>query len=248
MARILEVLKEAPRRCSYLEDEQATLIHRILLDVDEDELEHLLVRGWRRFGPDYFRPACPRCSACLPTRIPTATFQPSKSQRRARKACEGLYVLEQPAPVCDPERLALYNLWHAHRERERGWDDGHIDERGYRMQFSFPHPAARELTYIDPASHKIVGVALCDETPAAWSAIYFFYHPDWAAKSIGTANVVTQIELAQRRGIPHVYLGFRVDACKSLAYKAAFRPQEVLVGLPDDDEAPRWEEAPPRAP
>jgi arginyl-tRNA--protein-N-Asp/Glu arginylyltransferase len=42
-----------------------------------------------------------------------------------------------------------------------------------------------------------------------------------------------------------VYLGFRVDACPSLAYKASYRPQEVLSGLPEDDEEPLWELALP---
>lgn len=219
-------------------------MHRIMLDVSADELERLLLRGWRRFGPDYFRPDCAGCSACLPTRVDTARFRPNKSQRRARKACSGLYVLEQPAPVFDRERLALYNRWHEQREHARGWDEARITENGYRLQFAFPHPAARELTYVDPETSRIVGVALCDETPAAWSAIYFFYDPDWADRSIGTANVVYQIELAQRRGIPFVYLGFRVDACPSLAYKAAFQPQERLDGLPGDDEEPRWVPAP----
>ena len=96
--------------------------------------------------------------------------------------------------------------------------------------------------YLDPDTKKIVGVALCDETELAWSAIYFFYHPDWAKHSIGTANIVFQVELARSRAIPYVYLGYRVDGCPSLAYKASFRPQERLVGWPEFREQPVWEE------
>ena len=83
--RVLEVLREEPRECSYLADKTATLDHRILVDVTAVELETMLERGWRRFGPDYFRPACGGCTSCIPTRVPTATFCPSKSQQRARK-------------------------------------------------------------------------------------------------------------------------------------------------------------------
>ena len=39
-------------------------------------------------------------------------------------------------------------------------------------------------------------MGLSDETPRAWSAIYFFYDPAYAHLSLGTANVVVQIELA----------------------------------------------------
>jgi arginine-tRNA-protein transferase len=239
MARQLQHLVEQPRTCSYLDDRDATLEHRVMLDVTIEETEALLARGWRRFGPDYFRPACHACSECVPTRIPTATFAPSKSQRRAREKCKALERRLGP-PVFDEERLALYHLWHASRERVRGWSDATLDERAYKLQFAMPHPAAREITYVEPGSGRIVGVALCDETPNAWSAIYFFYHPDWARGSIGTANIVYQIELARSRGIAHVYLGFRVTECPSLAYKASFRPQERLVGWPSFRDAPRW--------
>ncbi len=239
MARQLEHLVEEPRECSYLSNRQASLEHRILLDVTELETEALLVRGWRRFGPDYFRPQCGGCSDCIPTRIPTLEFRPSKSQRRARAKCSGL-ELRIGAPIVDDERLALYHAWHASREEVRGWDEAELDERSYRIQFAMPHRAAREIAYYEPETERLVGVALCDETPNAWSAIYFFYHPDWANASIGTANVVFQVEIARRLSIAHVYLGYRVDECPSLAYKAGFRPQERLVGWPDFGEEPRW--------
>ena len=57
MARTLRHLVEAPRGCSYLDGQVASLEHRIMLDVSPAELEALLDRGWRRFGVDYFRPA-----------------------------------------------------------------------------------------------------------------------------------------------------------------------------------------------
>lgn len=237
--RTLDVLKEEPRPCSYLQDRSATLEHRILVDVTPLELQALLEHGWRRFGPDYFRPACAGCSQCIPTRVPTATFRPSKSQSRARKKAIGLEVRVGP-PRFDDERLALYHRWHRHRESIRGWDEAGLTERGYRLQFAFPHAAAREISYIDPSSGRLVGVGLCDETPGAWSAIYFFYEPSLANLSIGTANVVIQIEIARMRQIPHVYLGYRVEDCPSLAYKGTFRPQERLIGLPADDEEPEW--------
>ena len=52
--------------------------------------------------------------------------------------------------------------------------------------------------------------------------------------------MITQIEIARAQGKPYVYLGYRVDACASLKYKAAFHPQEELVGRPLDFEDPVW--------
>ena len=242
MARQLEHLVEDPRPCSYLDDRNASLEHRVLLGVSVDETEALLTRGWRRFGPDYFRPQCGTCSECVPTRVVVSEFEPSKSQRRAAAKCKGLDVEVGP-PQCDAERLDLYHAWHAARERDRGWDGAQLDERTYRLQFAMPHPAALEIAYTEPQTKRLVGIALADRTAHCLSAIYFFYAPEWARASIGTANVVFHIELARRLEIPHVYLGYRVDDCPSLAYKATFRPQERLVGWPSFDEEPVWEPA-----
>ena len=130
MARLLKHLVEAPRACSYLPDTVASLEHRLMLDVGPDELDRLLERGWRRFGPDYFRPACPACSKCVPTRLPVASFAPTRSQRRARRKAEGLRVMVGP-PQVDDERLSLYALWHQDREAAREWSPSVLDEHEY---------------------------------------------------------------------------------------------------------------------
>jgi arginyl-tRNA--protein-N-Asp/Glu arginylyltransferase len=244
MARLLQHVVEAPRPCSYLERETARLEHRVMLDTTAEELEDLLEHGWRRFGPDYFRPRCSPCDSCVPTRIPVDAFTPSKSQRRARRNVAALRAMLGP-PRVDPARLELHRVWHAEREQARAWTPGRIDERDYFLQFAFPHPAGREIAYYDDeAGGRLVGVAICDETPRAWSLVYFFYDPVYARLSLGVANVVFSIELAKTRSIPYVYLGYRVTECPSLRYKATFRPREELVGRPGEGETPRWVRAP----
>jgi arginine-tRNA-protein transferase len=240
MARLLKHLVEAPRACSYLPDTLAALEHRLMLDVRPDELERLLERGWRRFGPDYFRPACPGCSACVPTRLPVADFAVTRSQRRARRKAEGLRVMVGP-PRVDDERLALYHLWHRGREAAREWAPSSLGAQEYAVQFAFPHPCAREVAFYDDArAGRLVGVSICDETPRAWSLVYFFYDPAYAAASLGVANVVLGVEIAAQRKIPYVYLGYSVAECASLKYKGAFGPREELRGWPRAGEAPAW--------
>ncbi|MCE9666536.1 arginyltransferase [Myxococcus stipitatus] len=247
MAILLAHEVEEPRPCSYLPDRQASLENLVLRDVTPEEYEHLLVRGWRRFGPVYFRPACAACRECVSVRLPVAEFHPNRSQRRARAACAGLRV-EVGAPRVDEERLALYRAWHGERETTREWSPSPLTVRDYSLQFSFPHPSAREVAWYDDAvagEPRLVALGLCDETPRAWSAVYFFYDPAYAHLSLGTASVVFQVELARQRGIPHVYLGYRVEGCASLRYKGNFRPHEVLTERPALDEAPAWGPASP---
>lgn len=242
MARLLGHEIEAPRPCSYLPDQRSEMEQMVLDGVTPEEYEHLLVRGWRRFGPVYMRPACSVCQECVSLRIPTADFRPSDSQRRARAACAHFRVEVGP-PRVDEERLALYRAWHAEREGSREWSPSPLSGQDYFLQFAFPHPSVREVAYYDDTAEggpKLVGLGICDELPHAWSAVYFFYEPAYAKCSPGVANVVFQVELARARGIPHVYLGYRVQDCASLRYKGNYRPHELLEGRPALDEAPRW--------
>lgn len=87
-------------------------------------------------------------------------------------------------------------------------------------------------------------MGIADETPQALSLVYCFHEPARAGLSLGTANVLAGMEYARSHGLPHVYLGYRVEDCASLRYKGRFRPQERLHGRPDFGEVPRWVLAP----
>lgn len=239
MSRLLQHLVEAPRACSYLAAETACLEHRVLLEVTAEEFDAMLARGWRRFGPDYFRPAC-ACRGCISSRIVTTNFTPTKSQRRARRNAEGLRVTVG-APRVDDDRLALYHAWHGQREDSRDWAPSRLAAREYFLQFAFPHPCAREVAFFDDEhGGRLVGIGICDETPRALSLVYFFFDPTYASSSLGIANVVIGVEIAAQRGLPYVYLGYRVAGCPSLHYKGAFNPREELDGRPGPDDEPRW--------
>src|SRR4051812_13417899 len=181
--------------------------------VGLDEHEALLLRGWRRMGPFYFRPACAGCLECVSLRLPVASFIPTASQRRAARRARR-FELRMGAPGVDAERLALYARWHAAREERRGWRPSPITAEDYALQFAYPHVAARELSLWEGG--RLLAVSLCDVSPRVWSAIYFFHDPDVARLSPGVANVMASVEWAGRRSIPHVYLGYRVLGCASM--------------------------------
>jgi arginine-tRNA-protein transferase len=227
--RILERFVEKPRGCAYLPDQRASLDVRVMVDVTGEDTDALLELGWRRFGPIYFRPACPACAECVSLRVVVDRFAPSKSQRRAWRACARLRRAVG-TPIVDDARLALYAKWHAGREQARGWEPNAQSRDRYALEFAYPHPCAREAAfYDDDDGGRLVGVGLFDATPRALSAAFFFHDPDYARLSLGTANVLALLDEARASGRPHVYLGYRVAGCPSLQYKAAFRPHEVLT-------------------
>jgi arginyl-tRNA--protein-N-Asp/Glu arginylyltransferase len=237
---LIERVVEKPHACAYLAAERASLEVRVMLDVGAADMQALLERGWRRFGPMYFRPACSTCAECVSLRILATHMAHSKSQRRAARACARLRRVVG-IPLVDAERLALYGKWHRGREQARGWDPNPQTRERYAIEFAFPHPCAREAAfYDDEAGGKLVGVGLFDETPAALSAAFFFHDPAYAHMSLGTANVLALVADARASGRAHVYLGYRVAGCASLRYKASFRPHEALSGRPALDESPAW--------
>jgi arginine-tRNA-protein transferase len=90
-------------------------------------------------------------------------------------------------------------------------------------------------------------VALVDILPRAVSAVYAFYEPAQRRRALGVYSILCQIELARSRGIPDVYLGYRVTGNESMRYKAKYRPHELLVGRPEFNDQPDWLPDEPRA-
>jgi arginine-tRNA-protein transferase len=236
--RLLQHRIAGPEPCPYLPGLSSTTETLLMTGVSPQELERLLERGWRRFGPVYFRPVCASCAECVSLRVPVQGFAPSQNLKRVAKRSGHLRV-QVGVPEVDDARLDLYRRWHASREEERGWKPDRIGAESYAMQFCFPHPAAREFSYWE--GDRLVGIGIADETPHALSAVYCYHDPAFRWLSLGTCNVLRAIEYARERGLAHVYLGYCVEGCGSLRYKARFQPQERLAPRLGEVALPRWE-------
>lgn len=240
--RVLRTLVHESDECSYLHDRPSSLDTILALDVSQERLEAMLSRGWRRFGPTYFRPRCASCNECVVIRVIVGEWKASRSQRRVLNQNADLEV-RVGVPKVTRDRLALYAKWHAFRERERGWEPSALDAQSYELEFAFPHPAGREFSYWLRDEHdkpRLIAVGIVDETPSALSAVYCYYDPEHARRSLGVFNVLAQLRAAKAAKLPYVYLGYRVAPCPSMAYKARFEPHELLGVRPSDDEDPPW--------
>src|SRR5262249_50511535 len=195
--------------------------------IEPAEYLERMLHGWRRFGAMLFRPHCRGCSACRPLRVDVARFRPDRSQRRARQANEGEVELRIGRPSVTRAKLNLYDRYHAFQADAKGWPQHPArDAEGYANSFVLnPFPTQEWCYYL---GGRLVGVGYVDDLPGALSAIYCFYDPDERRRSLGTWNVLSLIEHAQKRGVPHVYLGYYVAGCRSMEYKARFVPNQVL--------------------
>jgi len=230
--------KTQPYTCSYLPFETASLEYRIAADVTEAEYGELLRRGWRRFGCDFFRPACPRCVKCRSLRIDVEKFKPSESQRRNLRGNAGLRIVAQ-SPTVTADHLRLYNDFHEDMRLRRGWPRQVQSEAGYWETFVAGGDGfAREFLYFD--GDRLVGVALADVLADALSSVYFFHDPRLRSRGLGVFSVLREVEFARGLGLRWQYLGYWIAECQSMAYKSQYRPHEILERYPGDDEEPAW--------
>ena len=75
---------------------------------------------------------------------------------------------------------------------------------------------------------RLLGVGIADVEPRALSAVYCFFDPRESARSLGVFNVLTLIGECARRGLLWCYLGYYVAGARTMAYKAGYRPCELL--------------------
>jgi arginyl-tRNA--protein-N-Asp/Glu arginylyltransferase len=216
-----------PSQCGYLPDQIWSLKYEHFLNIRPKEYLDRMNHGWRRFGATLFRPRCPSCTACQPLRVLVDQFQPDRSQRRNRHANRGSVELRIGEPTITEDRLALYDRYHAYQAETKGWPDRPVlDVMSYVESFvDNPFPTREYSYYLE---NRLVGVGFVDDLPRAYSAIYFYYDPDERRRGLGTWNVLSILDRARANGIPYLYLGYFVRGCESMAYKARFRPHELL--------------------
>ncbi len=216
-----------PSTCGYLPDRRWSLEYEMVTSISAEEYQLRLEQGWRRFGGMLFRPQCPACQACQSLRVDVARFRPSRSQRRSRKANEELVECRVGPPAVSRTKLNLYDRFHVFQSDHRGWPlHPAKDAASYRESFVHNPRFTEEWCYF--RGDRLIGVGYVDRLPAALSAIYFYYDPAERDRSPGTWNVLRVLDEAARCRLPHAYLGYYVAGCPSLAYKANFRPNQVL--------------------
>jgi leucyl-tRNA---protein transferase len=217
----------APGPCYYGPDHICEFEYLCVATIDPDEYMAHLLAGWRRFGRTLFRQNCSGLNACRSLRVDAARFRPDRSQRRTRKANDGAVRLRIGAPAISPEKIALFERFHADRSEIRGWspyEPGDLAE--FASSFILNPFPTQEWSYF--LHDVLIGIGYVDELAGGLSAIYFVRDPTYRDGSLGTWNVLNLLDRARALRLPHVYLGYHLDACPSLRYKASFRPHQCL--------------------
>jgi arginyl-tRNA--protein-N-Asp/Glu arginylyltransferase len=210
-----------PSPCSYLPGKIQENQEFFQRELSDDFFGELLAQGFRHFGSYFFRYACSTCSRCLPIRIPVASFQLSRSQKRIlNKAKHFRYEITRPTFTL--EKLKLYQR-HLQQQFNKNSSENEVE---FQYAFTFKSlKQTHEFIYYD--HHTPIAHGFVDILPSCLSSIYFFYDPDYAEFSLGTYSLLCELEYALTHHLDYLYLGYYIYENPSMRYKAEIRPSEV---------------------
>ena len=216
----------APLPCPYLPGRTERKIVTELSGTEAEALHERLSRaGFRRSHNIAYAPVCPGCQACVPIRVVSEDFMPDRTQRRILRANADLSVSEMPARAT-AEQFTLFQRYQKNRHA-----DGDMAARGYYDYRAMIEdtPISTGILEFRDAQDRLLGACLTDWLADGLSAVYSFFDTDQDKRSLGTFAVLWLIGRARSLGLPYVYLGYWVPESRKMAYKARFRPSEILM-------------------
>lgn len=214
----------APVPCPYLPGRMERRVVTELVGRDAVALHDALsLAGFRRSHAIVYAPACIGCEACVPVRIDVARFRPSRIHRRVWAKNADLFVSECEA-MATPEQFRLFAAYQ--RTRHEAGDMAKMDFADYQALIE-DTPIDTAVVEFRDGGGRLVGACLTDRIAGGLSAVYSFFDPDLDARSLGTLMILWLVERAGELGLGYVYLGFWIDGCKKMSYKARFRPLEA---------------------
>ena len=227
----IRLFRTNEHQCGYYVDRRA---QNLVLDPAAPDLGQFyggaLAQGFRRAGSVIYRPNCSNCQACVPYRIPVASFRPNRSQRRALTRNSDLdhtlipAIANDSAPSLD-EHIDLYRRYLAARHAGGGMDDPSQEdfERFLLCPWSSTHFLEVRL------KGALIASAVTDLSRGTASAVYTYFAPEYRQRSLGTLAVLFQLEHSRRMQLAHLYLGYWIAGHPKMDYKRQFQPAEQYL-------------------
>lgn len=210
--------------CSYIKDKQATtLFADPKAGYNQQVYTQLSHAGFRRSGEYLYKPHCQSCQACIPARLQTAKFVPSKRQKRICRKNEDL-TISKVAAVFDQEHYKLYAKYIEARHQDGDMFPPTEDQYKSFLICDWSNTFFLEFRL----EGKLIAVAVTDPLGDALSAVYSFYDTDYASRSLGVYAVLSQIAVTRNEGQSYLYLGYWISENEKMSYKKEYRPLEIL--------------------
>ncbi len=215
----------APLPCPYVSGRLERKIVTELNGTDAETLHEALSRaGFRRSHSIAYTPACPGCNACIPVRIVTEGFQADRTMRKVTRANGGLVARVVPARAT-ADQFRLFSRYQ--ESRHSGGDMALMGFYDYRSMVE-DSPIDTFIVEFRDAEGNLAAACLSDRMSDGLSAVYSFFDPDLAPRSLGTFMVLWLVDEARRQSLPYVYLGYWIAESRKMSYKTRYQPLEAF--------------------
>ncbi len=221
----LNFFASTPEPCSYLENRKSvSAFANPHMDMDMNTYNELIRHGFRRSGGYIYRPHCPQCQECISVRIPVKAHRYSRNEKRVIRRNSDLRISVMPSRYRD-EHFDLYRRYINSRH-----DDGSMANPNKSDYHRFLICDWTDTLFYEYRLNRIlIAVAVCDLTDTGLSAVYTFFDPDHANRSLGHFAILNQIHETRLRDLDYLYLGYWIRNCNKMSYKRRYRPLEAYL-------------------
>jgi len=184
-------------------------------------MELFLTAGYRRNGNCLYVMHCRECQGCIPIRIRPEQFVPNRNQRRVAKKNSDLEIRFDRVDM-DPENIELCDRFLSTR-----YPHEHNRADGYYGGF-FCNAIVDSMRLEFRLNSRLLGGSIIDVGQNWMNAVYFYFDPNEKARSLGTFNILTLIDLCHEFEIDYLYLGYYIRNVSAMSYKQHFKPHELF--------------------
>jgi len=211
--------------CSYLEKRNAQFAYvHPDFELNSDIYSALIDQGFRRSGNHTYQPQCANCTACISTKLVVQDFKPSRQQRRVLKKNSDIQVKIKSSDFND-QHFELYQ--HYLKNRHADGVMGNSSKEDYLAFFGSQWCNTYFVEFI--IAGELAAVTVIDQLNNSLSAVYTFFDPKFATRSLGVYAVLWQIEYAKSLQLENIYLGYWVEDCQKMSYKTKYQPLQGLI-------------------
>lgn len=184
----------------------------------------LIKLGYRRSGNNIYRPHCNECAECQPCRVPVKLFAPRRSQKRCLKINHDL-TTEIVDACYNDEHFKLYQTYINSRHSDGQMVNPHPEDFNHFLLSKWGKTSFIEIR----KKGRLIAVAVTDHVSASLSAVYSYFDPDEAKRSLGTYCILQQLQQAKIHQLDYLYMGYWIKQSQKMNYKSGFQPLEIYV-------------------
>ena len=203
--------------CPYHLPYDARFYQALFSPLSDRSMELFLASGYRRNGNCLYTMHCPNCRACIPIRLHPKEMQLNRNQRRVLRKNQDVEVEFSPMEPTE-ENVKLCEKFLTSRYPQKH-NDGRSYYEGFFLNRIIP---GMELRF--RIQGRLVGTGIVDVGENWLNAVYFYFDPDEASRSLGTFNILSMIDTCLKLDISYLYLGYHIEGVSGMSYKSRFNP------------------------